>query len=321
MGSGPAWSCHEDHELCRLVRAYGCHWATIARSGSLPLRSAHSMRARWSVLRPSPPVVELCPVKQQPVLSGLSVPGGVRSLPPNQGRALSRCSSAGRPWDFIVRHSRGLDGVGSAILTDRRKSLIDLWHLAESRPGADLLLCDLHRAESIVREHLRRRGVSSTDLNDAVLSTRLCVRDRDSLGLVWYPGEVCCTLTSSSAHERWVGGPAAGRGRFVTPSESAAFQGLDTHSGSFCSAQYHLTEIQLHHAIGASLHSRMADYLATAARSLLRRDVDAFSLGSLYSGAFDELGAAVKRVFGPVSTHFTAEKDASFNSVLPTRVS
>ena len=167
-----------------------------------------------------------------------------------------------------------------------------------------------------MREHLRRRGIPSADLNDAVLSTRLCVRDRDSLGLVWYPGEVCCTLTSSSAHERWVGGPAAGRGRFVTPSESAAFQGLDTHSGSFCSAQYHLTEIQLHHAIGASLHSRMADYLATAARSLLRRDVDALSLGSLYSGAFDELGAAVKRVFGPVSTHFTAEKDASFNSVL-----
>ena len=134
--------------------------------------------------------------------------------------------------------------------------------------------------------------------------------------MVWYPGEVCCTLTSASAHERWVGGPAAGLGRFVTPSESAAFQGLDTHGGAFCSAQYHLTEIQLHHAIGASLHSRMADYAVTAAKLLLHPDADVFTLGSLYSGAFDELGAAVKRVFGPVSTVFTAERQVKFCDVL-----
>ena len=39
MGSGPAWSQDEDEELCRLVRAYGCHWSAIAQSSSLPWRS------------------------------------------------------------------------------------------------------------------------------------------------------------------------------------------------------------------------------------------------------------------------------------------
>ena len=193
---------------------------------------------------------------------------------------------------------------------------MSLWHLTETRLGEDLLLCDLHRAESIIREHLRRSGVPVSDLNDAVLSREVLVSERDKLGMVWYPGEVCCTLTSSSAHERWIGGPAAGSGRFVTPSESAAFQGLDTHGGAFCSAQYHLTEIQLHHAIGASLHSRMADFAVTAVKLLLHPDADVFTVGSLYSGAFDELGAAVKRVFGPVSTVFTAERQPKFCDVL-----
>ena len=60
----------------------------------------------------------------------------------------------------------------------------------------------------------------------------------------------------------------------------------------------------------------MADYVAVAARSLLRGDLSVGSLGSLYSGAFDELGAAVKRVFGPVSTHYVAEREESFRAVL-----
>ena len=183
MGRGPAWSQSEDEELCCLVRAYGCHWSAIARSGSLSRRSAPSLRARWNALLPAPPLVEVPPASQQPALQDLSVPGVVLALPPNQGRALSRCSSSGRPWDFIVRHSRGVGGVGSAILTGRRRRLICLWRLAEARPGDDLLLCDLHRAESIVREHLRRRGVPSADINDEVLRTELSVGERDSLGI------------------------------------------------------------------------------------------------------------------------------------------
>ena len=108
MGSGPAWSQEEDEELCRLVRAYGCRWGAVSRSGFLPWRSASAMRARWSCLRSSPPVVELGEAEPQPAVDALFVPGGVRQLPPNRGRGLSRCSSAGRPWDFIVRHSRGV---------------------------------------------------------------------------------------------------------------------------------------------------------------------------------------------------------------------
>ena len=229
MGRGSSWSLSEDESLCRLICSYGCHWVAIFETGILPGRSAHSLRLRWCVLRSAPPLVEVCSAGPQPALVSLSVPGAISELPLNQGRGLSRCSSAGRPWDFIVRHSRGLENVGSARLTARRQRLIGLWHLAEARDGDDLLLCDLHRAESIVREHLRRRGVPYAALNDAVLRTEFTVAERDLLGLVWYPGEVCCTLLSSSAHERWVGGPSSS-GRFVTPSESAAFQGLDRKS-------------------------------------------------------------------------------------------
>ena len=54
MGRGPTWSQSEDDELCCLVRAYGCHWSVIARSGSLSRRSAPSLRARWNALLPAP---------------------------------------------------------------------------------------------------------------------------------------------------------------------------------------------------------------------------------------------------------------------------
>ena len=113
MGRGFSWSPAEDEELCRLVRAYGCHWARIASSGFLPWRSAHALRGRWADLRVSPPVVESGAPAVVPLLSSLLVPGSVSPLAFNQGRALSRCSSAGRPWDFIVRHSRGVGGIGT----------------------------------------------------------------------------------------------------------------------------------------------------------------------------------------------------------------
>ena len=60
----------------------------------------------------------------------------------------------------------------------------------------------------------------------------------------------------------------------------------------------------------------MADFAVTAVKLLLHPDADVFTVGSLYSGAFDELGAAVKRVFGPVSTVFTAERQPKFCDVL-----
>ena len=117
MGSGFAWSLAEDEELCRLVRAYGCHWTRIASSGFLPWRSAHALRGRWASLRSSPPEVELGAPARLPLLSGLSVSGVAFTLAFNRGRDLSRCASAGRPWDFIVRHSRGVDGTGSAAFS------------------------------------------------------------------------------------------------------------------------------------------------------------------------------------------------------------
>ena len=69
-----------------------------------------------------------------------------------------------------------------------------------------------------------RRHLAGADelLNDSVLSTFISVELRDSLSMVYYPGEACHTLTTS-AHLSWVGG--VGGGRFVAAQETAAFIG------------------------------------------------------------------------------------------------
>ena len=69
-----------------------------------------------------------------------------------------------------------------------------------------------------------RRHLAGADelLNDSVLSTFISVELRDSLSMVYYPGEACHTLTTN-AHLSWVGG--VGGGRFVTAQENGRLHG------------------------------------------------------------------------------------------------
>ena len=71
--------------------------------------------------------------------------------------------------------------------------------------------------------HLRRSNPSANMTH--VYGTSFSVAERDRLGLVWYPGDTCATLTSQSA-QIWVGGPEAGDGGPVTAVEVAYFMGI-----------------------------------------------------------------------------------------------
>ena len=142
---------------------------------------------------------------------------------------------------------------------------------------------------------------------------------RDALGMVHYPGEGCRTLTSNNAPYWWVGGPGPVGGRFVSPSELGLFMGLDVKMGSFPAAVAYLrwkdwTDNYLYRWIAESVHGRVADYIAEVGRGLFVGPC--CSVGSLYSGAFDELSAACVRIFGPLHYVFAAESCAKKAEVL-----
>ena len=82
------------------------------------------------------------------------------------------------------------------------------WRLNE--PGDRMLLCNLHRAESIVKRWLARNGRDA-----AVRDVQLSSQERDELNLVYRPGDVCNTLTSSASNLYYVSSPH-GRAGFAT---------------------------------------------------------------------------------------------------------
>ena len=190
MGRGGEWSADEDGALRALVGLHGCRWVAVA--AALGNRSAASARGRWSVLRAfvAPAVVGAVDVS-------VAYPwgvggGGVEGLP----RVLvvrGRSTSGGRPWEYIVQKSRRV-GVRPGP-TPRQARLISNWGLGDG----GLLLCSLRDAEERLRHYLRARGVPLLGLNAAVLEFVVSLADRDTLGMVHYPGEGCRTLTSNNA--------------------------------------------------------------------------------------------------------------------------
>ena len=114
----------------------------------------------------------------------LPLPSLPRDLPGRSGagvRGLGRSALFHRPWDYIVK--KGI-GCGSKVRspTPRQSRLIAAWKLDVAADGHRLLLCNLSRAEGIMRRHLAGAGGS---LNDTVLSTCISVELRDSLVSVY----------------------------------------------------------------------------------------------------------------------------------------
>ena len=221
-------------------------------------------------------------------------------------RGLGRSALFNRPWDYIVQRGLG-DGHMVRSPTPRQSQLIAAWQLGVPADGRSLLLCNLSRAESIIRRHI---GGPADLLNDAVLTTSISVELRDSLGMVYYPGEACHTLTTN-APLSWVGG--VGGGRFVTAQETAAFMGHQSR-GEFNSARSAFGECGAQMLVAESVNSRVADHVGGMVRALAPGPFA--TVGSLYSGCFDELGRGLCRVLGPLSCVFVAELDDGKRKVL-----
>jgi hypothetical protein len=113
----------------------------------------------------------------------------------------------------------------------------------------------------------------------------------------------------------WVGGPDAGEGRFIIATEVAAFMGISSRPGGACDvARRYYKDCLLCRLLAESVHSRVADFGAAVGKSRLTSEV--LSIGSLYSGAFDELGTACARAFEGACRSFVAENDSRKTRVL-----
>jgi len=113
-----------------------------------------------------------------------------------RGRGGRRTRASGRPWEYHVSSTN----APSREPSPRQQDLIRMWRLDE--PGDRVLLCNLHRAEAIVKRWLARNG-----RDVAVRDAQLSVEERDELKLVYRPGDVCHTLTSSASNLYYISSP------------------------------------------------------------------------------------------------------------------
>ena len=307
---GYAWSDEEVSELRAAVRVHGLRWARIVRSGRLPGRTALSMRKQWQ---------HLAPLQAEPVLpAGVVLVWG--SSEPRRGLLTfpvavrgPRSRLWGRPWDYIMRvaEAEGGPAVRDQPRTARQRQLVANWRLAESQGGVPIL-CPMARGEAILVRRLRRAGVPAAQSNVRMLQWKLTVQERDELGLVFYPGSVCTSVTAGSAHLTYVGGP--GGGGYVTPREVAGFMGIEVREGTpFAVARrmveaHHYTNVLLCQCLGDSVPLSLASRCLSAVQAVTCQ-FRPETIGSLYSGGFDHLAEVLRKGLGGLEFRFVAETD------------
>ena len=290
------WSRAEESALSAGVAALGCSWTVIARLPGLSARSPTACRIHWT--RHFVRLHQECSAVPGAVLqlSAASAPGRHCALP-DLG-ALPRGRLVSRPWDYHVRATR----VRRRAPTSRQRQLLELWGLLQ--PCGRLLLCNLSRAEHVARRHLRSVGVPRAHLNYYLLRVPLAIDTLIKLHMVYIPGQPCHTLTSSNAHRYWVSGPDfAG---FVVSDEVAAFMGVPRHR-HFRAIQRSLVSSYtvcycLAESVPVTMASLCALYVSRALPSNKR-----YTVGSLYSGAFDAFTCALSSVMS-ISRSFVAER-------------
>ena len=163
-------------------------------------------------------------------------------------------------------------------------------------------LCDLKRARERVRG-LHGRAWS------------LAARNR--LLLIHYPPDPGLALTSDDSTQLWLGGSAAGTGRFLSFSKVTSFMGIDTWGGVYSVARRLLKECALLRVLCESVPRCMTVCAAHLGPRLLGYP-PLQTVGSLYSGAFDALGAAGQDVFH-ARLSFVAESVGAKTAILLSR--
>ena len=291
------WSAAEDVALRIAVQRYGRRWRKIAANvPALSARTPHAMRQYWDAhSHAPPPTFVVQPVSQ---LSTHAV-----SWPPFPGSKRDR--KGGRPWSFFV----GESCLSRRAPTARQSLLLSNWGLMDVSPV--MLLCNLQRAEAIVRSYLLRlrRPCSSS----ALQSTHIGLSRLRRLGAVYAARDTCHTLTSSNSNLYWALLP--GRpGAFLDPSALASFMGMG-RSGRYAIARRLIpSDYTLSYCIAESVHARLAKYCASSAMQLAGASLS--SIGSLYSGAFDALAEGFSDNGVYLARLFAAESNSTNRQVL-----
>ena len=316
---GARWREDELEALWVAVSVHGRNWRAIALGPlALPGRGLASIRKQWMLMcslkdipGPLPPTSPAVP----PLVCTSSVAQLVLPLPLDCVLQTPRSVYSGRPWDYVVNRVGAESKAGHVRLpTERQAKLVHCWGLGDAR-GRGLLLCNLKRAEAKLRAHYTSLDPLWDSVDDSALYRELTVERRDELGLVLYPGCAGATVTRNCASLNWVGGERAGPGRFVTSTEVAAFMGISSRDGSACDvARRYYQDCLLCGLLAESVHSRVADFGVAVGKSKLATGIR--SIGSLYSGAFDELGTACARAFEGACRSFVAENDPRKTRVL-----
>ena len=276
-------------------------------SGACGGRGADALRKAWDSLCCAdivPAAVSVVDPVLQPLLEDPVAP--VLHLPDDVYQRAARGVHSGRPWDYIVQ--RGGPREAPREPTPLQKRWVYNWGLRWAR-GHGLFLCNMKRASARLRRHWVQSQPTHATVDELMEHVSITPAFRDQLGLVIYPGQAGATITSECSGLNWIGGELMGEGRFATAREVAAFMGISSRAGPYCVGLRYRTNYQLCGLLAESVHSKVADFAATVARHFLGSSPR--TVGSLYSGAFDELGTGCQRVFPGLRRSFVAESDPS----------
>lgn len=205
------------------------------------------------------------------------------------------------------------------------------WVLTESGDGSTPLICNVNKAEERVRKMIRREALArgepmdEVEVREAAFERKLTVAERDALELVVYlrHGGGALPAILQSGFGRLVVGGSGRQLRTVTERELLALFGLEAVKG----AGHETVEAAMRATIArkedrwdavadgiffptARRVMEVAQQRAGAVRRLQRVALAAPTrYGSMYAGAMDTLGLALRAVAGQADCGWVAEKD------------
>ena len=308
---GVVWKDEERFALWRAVSVFGRRWADIAGSTlAVPGRSHRALKQEWD--RYAPLISGgLDPELSLPLVLGVGPRCRVLALHVPLMELGARSLGSGRPWEYVVNRTH-LELAHVREPTPRQARLVACWKLGCTPSGGGRLLCNLKRAESMLLRYFAGHPEARDDV--PIDYQPISVALRDSLGMVVYPGEVGATLTSNCAALNWLGGEVMAGGRFASAREVAGWMGISAKNGACEVAMGHYQDASLCQLLAESVHGRVADFGVRVGQVYCRAPIR--FIGSMYSGALDELGAACARAFTGSVRSFVAESDESKSAVL-----
>ena len=294
---GAKWTAAEDALLASAVAVHGVRWRRVA--AALHGRTAVATRLRW--LRTAAVARPTADSSHSPAASPSVTTSPPASSWPTYAYRTKRDQTGGRPWDFYIRKMP----CSGRQPTTRQATLLRMWRL--DQPRSRPFLCNLHRAERLVRDYLERQGVPRHELREALLSTQLSVAQSDELGLAYWPGDVLHTITRSNSNLFWTCAPGGRRG-FLTSPELASLMGLGRQGAVPAARRAGVKAYRLNGWLADSVPHRLAAHCAQIATESASPGEE-WCVGSLFSGTFDALAEGFRASKVTTRRTFAAESD------------